>query len=155
MTYPLCPRRCICRGNPRGCPPGWTEPRGKAPSTPQQRWRWRVQDEAHPLPSPFRGGAGGGVIPTAVQAIPPAPFPDEERGVHGRWCWTEKPLQPRLTARKSPFNPAAKVEEPRGKAPGGYRMRRTLSPPRFGEGPGEGSFPRLFRKPELFRQPAV
>ena len=30
---------------------------------------WRVQDEAYPLPSPFRGGAGGGVIPPVV---PPA-----------------------------------------------------------------------------------
>ena len=33
-------------------------------------------------------------------------------------------------------------------------LRGTLSPPRFGEGLGEGSFPRLFRRPELFCQPA-
>ena len=25
-----------------------------------------MQDEGHPLPSPFRGGVGGGVIPTVV-----------------------------------------------------------------------------------------
>ena len=33
-------------------------------------------------------------------------------------------------------------------------LRSTHSPPRFGEGLGEGSFPRLFRQPELFCQPA-
>ena len=55
----------------------------------------------------------------------------------------------------SPRPPFLRGKGEKGGEGGGCRMRRTLSPPRFGEGPGEGSFPRLFRKPAPPFHPAA